>query len=162
MQLAGLALACCLAGCAFKTPTSDTTRASGPAPFLIDDRVTGTTANRFTYVGRWEHVHGDRDGRYDATSTRCFTPGDSVSLFFYGRRVELHGVNGPNGGPATLVIDGKLHAIDFFNRTKTMATVYLSPAMRPGPHTLVVVVGVKPKGIAPRGFVNIDYARVEP
>lgn len=137
--------------------------ASAVAAIVVDDQDTGAAAvDHFTYRGKWERVRGLRDGRYKGTSTRCFTPGDSVSLFFFGRRIALHGVIGPGGGPATLVIDGKLHELSFFNRHKAMSTVYLSPALRPGPHSIVVVDGVKPKGIAPTGFVNIDYARIDP
>ncbi len=85
-----------------------------------------------------------------------------MSLFFYGRGLAIHGIVGPQGGPATLVMDGKLYLITFFGRQKKMATVFASPPLRRGAHSVVIVVGVKPKDVAPNGYANIDYARIDP
>jgi hypothetical protein len=130
-------------------------------PFNIDDRDIGNHANQFSYSGRWERVSGRHDGRFAGTSTRSFKPGDTVSLLYFGRRCELFGVVGPKGGPATLV-DKTVHAIDFHARTIRMKSVYRGPWLPDGPHMLVVTVGVQPKGIAANGYVNIDYARIDP
>ncbi|HZY97554.1 MAG TPA: hypothetical protein VFE35_10690 [Candidatus Cybelea sp.] len=128
---------------------------------IIDDREVGTTLNHFSYSGRWERVTGRRDGRYEGRSIRCFRPGDIASIMFYGRRFYLHGVDGPQGGSATLALDGQLHMITFFARAKRMAVAYDSGLLREGLHSVVIVVGTKPRGIAPTGYVNIDYARIE-
>jgi hypothetical protein len=128
---------------------------------IVDDRKSGATLNAFSYVGRWERVTGRRDGRYEGTSIRSFTPGDIISTMFYGRRFDLHGVCGPRGGSATLALDGHIHTISFLAHAKTMELVYSSGPLRDGLHSVVVVVGTKPKGIAPTGYVNIDYARIE-
>ena len=42
-----------------------------------------------------------------------------------------------------------------------MAVAYDSGLLREGLHSVVIVVGTEPKGIAPTGYVNIDYARIE-
>ncbi|MEO7202199.1 MAG: hypothetical protein ABI431_05415 [Candidatus Tumulicola sp.] len=127
---------------------------------IVDDRRVGSRADQFLYSGRWERVRGRHDGRYAGTSTRSFTPGDTVSLFYFGRRCELFGVVGPEGGPATLV-DGTHHTINFHAPSVQMKSVYLSPWLPDGPHTMVVTVGVQTKGSARNGYVNIDYARID-
>ncbi len=127
---------------------------------IVDDHSVGSSANQFLYSGRWERVRGRRDGRHAGTSTRSFAPGDTVSLFYFGRRCELFGVAGPQGGPATLV-DGTFHTIDFYARSVQTKSVYLSPWMPDGPHTMTVTVGVQQKGSARNGYVNIDYARID-
>jgi hypothetical protein len=128
---------------------------------VIDDRDIGMTPNHFLYSGSWVHLTGRHDGRYNGTSSRSFRPGDSVSLLFYGRRFSLHGIVGPKGGPATLALDGRVQTMTFFAHTKSMAAVYASRLLRDGPHSVVIVVGTKPKDVAPTGYVNIDYARIE-
>ena len=105
--------------------------------------------------------HGCRDGRYEGVSIRSYTPGDMASIMFYGRRFYLHGVDGPQGGSATLALDGQIHNITFLAHAKTMAAAYDSGPLREVLHSVVVVVGTKPKEIAPTGYVNIDYARIE-
>lgn len=42
-----------------------------------------------------------------------------------------------------------------------MAAAYDSGPLPGGLHSVVIVVGTKPKGVAPNGYVNIDYARIE-
>ena len=80
---------------------------------------------------------------------------------FHGQRFYLHGVDGPQGGSATLALDGQIHDITFLAHAKKMAVVYGSGPLREGLHSVVIVVGTKPKGVAPTGYVNIDYAGIE-
>jgi hypothetical protein len=132
-----------------------------PKVIIVDDQKVGAALDHFSYSGRWERVTGRRDGRYAGTSFRTFRPGDTASFMFYGRRFRLHGVDGPKGGSATLALDGQLHSISFFARSKRMAAAYDSGLLPEGLHSVVIVVGTKPKGVAPTGYVNIDYARIE-
>jgi hypothetical protein len=148
-----------LSGCAERHAAA--TQKPAGRTIIVDDRDVGTSTNQFMYSGRWETVRGRHDGRHDGTSTRSFRPGDTMTLSYFGRRCELFGVVGPGGGAAT-VVDGTIHTIDFHARAKQMKRVYVSPLLPEGPHTMVVTVGVLPKGLAPNGFVNIDYARIEP
>ncbi len=92
---------------------------------------------------------------------RSYTPGDIAAIMFYGRRFYLHGVDGPQGGSATVAMDDQIHNITFLARAKRMAVAYDSGLLREGLHSVVIVVGTKPKGVAPNGYVNIDYARIE-
>lgn len=146
-------------GCSPKAPSA-TARRARPQVVIVEDRKVGTTLNHFSYLGRWQQVTGRRDGRYAGTSIRSYTPGDLASIMFYGRRFDLHGVDGPQGGSATLALDGQIHTITFFAHAKKMARVYDSGPLREGLHSVVIVVGTKPKGVAPTGYVNIDYARI--
>jgi hypothetical protein len=152
------AAATLLWGCAKQDPGEVHTRAS--LSVIVDDRSVGSLPNQFLYSGRWEHVRGRHDGRHAGTSTRSFTPGDTVSLFYFGRRCELFGVAGPQGGPATL-LDSTHHIINFHAPSVQAKSVYLSPWLPEGPHTMVVTVGVQTKGLARNGYVNIDYARID-
>jgi hypothetical protein len=137
------------------------TRRAPPQVMIVDVRKVGTTLNHFWYSGRWERVTGRRDGRYHGASLRSYTPGDMASIMFYGRRFYLHGVDGPQGGSATLALDGQIHNISFLAHKKKMAITYDSGLLQPGLHSVVIVVGTKPKGVAPTGYVNIDYAGIE-
>jgi hypothetical protein len=153
---------CCLCACAPKNARPVPTRAPLHGSFAVDDRDIGKGPNHFSYSGRWQHIAARNDGRYDGTSSRSFRPGDTASIIFYGRRFSLHAVRGPKGGTATLALDGRVQTITFFAPVKTMGVVYESgPLSGTGPHSVVIVVGDEPKGVAPNGYVNIDYASIE-
>jgi hypothetical protein len=154
-----LAAATLFSACAKHDPAANRTPAG--RSIIVDDRSIGSSKNEFLYTGRWEFVRERRDGRHAGTSTRSFTPGDTVTLFYFGRRCELFGVTGPKGGPAT-VVDGTMHTINFYAPSVQMKSVYRGPWMPNGPHTMAITVGVQPKGVAPNGYVNIDYARIDP
>ena len=166
-RLVVVVIACCLGACSFKGSPQASTPHAGASPnvarraIVVDDQTIGSSVDRFSYKGKWERIRARNDGRYAGTSTRCYAPGGSFSIFFFGRRFELHGVVGPNGGPATLVLDGKIYQITFRSQRKRFAMVFLSPTLSEGPHSIVGVVGVKDKNVAPNGYVNIDYARIQ-
>jgi hypothetical protein len=161
VAIAAVVVALWLGGCSSKAAPSGITRRAPPQVIIVDDRKVGTTLNHFWYSGRWERVTGRRDGRYEGTSIRSYTPGDIASIMFYGRRFYLHGVDGPKGGAATLALDGKIHYINFLAHAKKMAAAYDSGLLPEGLHSVVIVVGAEPMGVAPTGYVNIDYARIE-
>jgi hypothetical protein len=133
-----------------------------PRALIIDDRVIGDGDNQFSYQGRWQHVVGYHDGRFEGTSSRSYSPDDSVTLMFTGSRLQLYGIVGPNGAKATLALDGHLRTLNFHASHKRRMLVYESPLLDRGPHSAVIVVGDKPKDVARNGYVNIDYARVQP
>lgn len=161
VAIAALAVAVCLNACSPKGAPSTVSRAVPPKVIIVDDQSVGATLNHFSYSGHWERVIGRRDGRYEGTSFRTFRPGDTASMMFYGRRFHLHGVDGPGGGSATLALDGRIDKISFFARSKKVAPTYDSGPLPEGLHSVVIVVGTEPQGVAPNGYVNIDYARIE-
>jgi hypothetical protein len=161
VAIAAVVLALWLNDCSSKAVRPSVPRSAPSHVIIVGGRKIGTTLNHFWYSGRWERVTGRRDGRYEGASIRSYKPGDMASIMFYGRRFYLHGVDGPKGGSATLALDGQIRNITFLAPAKRMAVAYDSGVLREGLHSVVIVVGTKPKGAAPNGYVNIDYARIE-
>ncbi len=129
---------------------------------VVDDAVVGVGQNHFEYSGKWEHVRRHYDGRLDGTSSRSVAIGDSSVLIFSGSAVRLYGVRGPNGGLATVAIDGQyLGTIDFHAGHKQVTQVFSSPALAPGSHALALLVAGS-RTEHTHAYVNIDYARVSP
>lgn len=148
-----------LQACAAPTEAAAAVHQQG---LVVDDAIVGVGQNHFEYSGKWEHVRRHYDGRLDGTSSRSVAIGDSSVLVFSGSAVRLYGVRGPNGGLATVAIDGQyLGTIDFHARRKQLAQVFSSPALAPGAHALALLVaGSQTKHT--HAYVNIDYARVSP
>lgn len=148
-----------ISGCGARQPAQDP--ASAAASTEIDDSEIGTAPARFMYHGQWEHVSGRIDGRAFGTSSRSFHAGDTAILTYRGTGLQLFGVTGPNGGNATVAIDGHTYGIaNFFSAHKHVhALVFKSPSMLDATHTFGLIVNHR--GEYPhRGFVNIDSIRV--
>jgi hypothetical protein len=126
----------------------------------FDDSSFGQSWDHLAYTGHWEHMRGLRDGRADGTSSRSRFPGDSVVVPFQGSIVRVYGVRGPNGGDASIGIDGRYYGVaTFFAPDKQVrALVFQSPQLREGPHILALVVERPAR--AARGYVNIDQVEV--
>ena len=127
----------------------------------IDDAQMGAGMYQLHYHGRWEHVHGYRDGRYLGTSSRTPYYGDGVSSTFEGRQLRVYGVTGPNGGHGVVEIDGMTHSatIDFYSPVKrTHVLVYQSPMLSPGIHVFALIASGSPR--PHRAYVNIDDVEI--
>jgi hypothetical protein len=152
-----------VSGCGAPHPAQDpaaTTSAQAKAA-EIDDSEIGTMPAHFLYHGQWEHVSGRIDGRAYGTSSRSFHAGDTAIITYRGTALQMFGVTGPNGGNATVAIDGRTYGlVNFFSRAKhAHAVVFKSPSMPDGVHTFGLIVNNR--GQYPhRGFVNIDSVRV--
>ncbi len=129
----------------------------------IDDAQIGQSVNHFEYAGAWEHLSARSDGRFAGTSSRSHHAGDSVIFPFDGSAVRLYGVRGPNGGEATVAIDGRyLGTASFLAPQKVAhALVFESPPLASGTHTLGIVVKGDVTG-SHRAYVNLDAAEVLP
>jgi hypothetical protein len=126
----------------------------------VDDNPGDGTGGGFDYTGLWDHIEDMHDGRSEGTSSRSFHEGDSATLPFTGRHLRIYAVAGPQGGFATLRIDGKVMALlNFYAPTKkTHDLIYTSPELAAGDHDAVIMVS-KPDPANPRHrFVNIDGA----
>lgn len=134
-----------------------------PSSHIVDDASIGVGENHFQYSGKWEHLRGRRDGRYAGTSSRSYHIGDSAVLTFDGSRVLLYGVNGPNGGEATVAIDGQFFGLSSFHapHKRTGVLVFASPKLAAGPHALGLVISGSSAAHS-RAYINIDYARIFP
>ena len=152
-------IAVSLAACA----QSKNTPHPQPSSHVVDDASIGVGENHFQYAGTWEHVRGRRDGRYAGTSSRSYHIGDSAVLTFDGSRVLLYGVDGSNGGEATVAIDGQFFGLSTFHssRKRVGVLVFASPRLAAGPHALGLVISGSNAAHA-RAYINIDYARIFP
>src|SRR5262249_7415433 len=86
---------------------------------IVDDAVTGTGANQFTYAGSgWTHVTGSSTmGTFDGTVSTDNVQGDSATLTFTGSQIRVYANEMSGYGTATFSVDGG-----------SVQTVMLSPA----------------------------------
>ncbi len=141
------------------------TAAQGTAVYRsVDDARSAADGTKFQFIGGWERVVGQRDGRLGGTSTRSFRIGATATLIFMGRSVRVFGIGGPNGGTAAITLDGRSYGTANFTSAKknTRLLVFDSPALTPGTHRLSLIVAPPPAGGAGRGYVNIDGAAYQP
>jgi hypothetical protein len=129
---------------------------------IDDDPDAGTGSSQFFYTGSWQHVRGRFDGRSHGTSSRSFRVGSEASFPFRGERFEIFGIRGPNGGYASVLVDGSpAGTISFFAKHKQVsARVYASSKLDEGAHEVQIDVITPPNGSAKRRFVNIDGAAI--
>lgn len=135
--------------------------AAEPVAFRrLDDAPAGPAADGFGYSGSWQHIKNAHDGRSNGTSSRAYRVGATASFAFTGRRLELYGVKGPNGGYAELRIDGDTYGLlRFYAPHKEAGTVvYRSPLLAAGRHAVTIIVAAAPGGLPKRRFVNLDGA----
>jgi hypothetical protein len=86
---------------------------------IVDDSVTGTAANQFTYTGTgWTHITGSSTmGTFDGTVSTDNVQGDFATLTFTGSQVKVYANEVSGYGTATFSVDGG-----------SVQTVTLSPA----------------------------------
>jgi hypothetical protein len=137
-----------------------------PHVLVIDDATVGQAlVGRFDYIGKWQHVHGKRDGRSNGTSTRSTHTGDVAILSFNGTRVRLYGVRGRSGGRAGIALDQTSTGgpVDFYaSHLIPYALIYQSPLLPAGVHTITVAVWGTRDVRGHYYYVNIDGAEVDP
>lgn len=128
---------------------------------FVDDARSGQGIGLFQYTGRWEHLSGHNDGRFFGTSTRSRYAGDDIILPFDGTAVRVFGVRGPNGGSATVAIDGRYYgSAEFFApHIETHALIFASPTLKDGTHTLGLVVRGDAR-VPHRLYVNLDGVEI--
>jgi hypothetical protein len=86
---------------------------------IVDDAVTGTGANQFTYTGTgWTHITGSSTmGTFDGTVSTDNVQGDFATLTFTGSQIRVYANEKSGYGTATFTVDGG-----------SLQTVVLSPA----------------------------------
>jgi hypothetical protein len=163
-------VACAIAGCILvagcgsgESPAQSNPAASAhiARSTIIDDAQMGDTPGHFSYVGRWEHVRGRHDGRMNGTSSRSWHAGDNLVLAYIGNELLVYGVTGPNGGNASVSIDGRYYGIANFYSTHLQAhrLVYSVPPLGEGIHTIGLLVSYTPN-YAHRRYVNVDSVTI--
>jgi beta-galactosidase len=122
-------------------------------PIDVNDRVTGSGRNQFSYAGTWTAT-GDGN-LFSKDNTWSNTANSTATLAFTGNRVVLHGVLATAHGSAAVSIDGGAEQTVNFNSATRRGNVALwsSPTLTQGDHTVRVrVVG--------NGSVALDRATV--
>lgn len=135
--------------------------ASPNRTLIVDDAQQGQSLAHVAYSGRWEHLRGRRDGRFDGTSSRSYYARASLVVPFSGSAVRVYGVRGPNGGNAAIAIDGRYYgSANFFApRKQVHALVFESPQLHRTVHTLGLLVRGDTTG-SHRAYVNLDSIEV--
>lgn len=151
LAIAALAL---VSGCSARHPQA-------PSIISVDDAQAGVSPAHFQYSGQWQHIRGHNDGRSNGTSSRSRHAGDTVIFPFNGSTVRVFGVRGPNGGNASVAIDGQYYGVASFYspRKQVHVPVFQSPALEEGDHVLGLVVNGDPRG-SHRLYVNVDDAQI--
>jgi hypothetical protein len=133
---------------------------------IVDDAVTGTGANQFTYTGTgWTHVTGSSTmGTFYGTVSTDNVQGDFTTLTFTGSQIRVYANEKSGYGTATFTVDGG-----------NLQTVMLSPAnsspngqgagdvlvytvtgLGPGTHTLKILNN------AANNIISIDRVEITP
>lgn len=125
------------------------TYTSAGSTSYIDDATAGIADNSINYVGTgWVHctvncnaVYGQTF--YNGTATGDNIAGESMYVSFTGTRVSLIGFVGSNGEttPTVSVDGGPSVPITFYAVTPALTSVYLSPVLPWGHHSLRMDVG---------------------
>jgi O-glycosyl hydrolase len=142
---------------------------SGPgAATEVDDAVTGSGLNQFSYSGSWQHCSGsacgDPQDLYDGTTSWDGQAGDTVTFRFSGVQARLYGVDDSNEGIGDVSLDGGSSTeIDFYSRVRTGdALVWSSPLLPPGTHTITLRVSGTRNPQSSGQLIALDRAEVRP
>src|SRR5205823_9404841 len=75
---------------------------------IIDDAVSGTGSNQFSYVGSgWTHITGSSTmGTFAGTVSTDNVQGDSATLTFTGSQIRVYANEKSGYGTATFSVDG--------------------------------------------------------
>ncbi len=123
------------------------------------------SATNFRYRGKWQIVTGMEDGRFDGMSARSLVPGARMIIRYAGRGIRVYGVDGPQGGSATVAIDGSVLDTDVSfhaSSKKTHVLVFASDALPRGHHRVWVTVNPRSSDHPRRGYVNVESAAYDP
>ena len=132
-------------------PTA-TTAVVLPLPAMIVDVYAAPTFTSYddpvsaplSYTGTWTHSTGVAGDYLNTESTSNTTsPTSAVTFSFTGTGVSWVTVKGPNQGIANVSLaGGAASPVDTYNKTNTLRqqTVYTSPTLANGPHTLTITV----------------------
>jgi peptidoglycan/xylan/chitin deacetylase (PgdA/CDA1 family) len=139
------------------TTTTSAPTSSGP-PVAVDDAITSGT-NHFSYSGSWTACGGCNAGAYNNSFQYASTTGASVTLTFTGTQAVLYGYKEQWGGIAAVSLDGGASVDrDFYAAAQSLTSVYTSPVLSAGTHTLTMTVTGRTSGSS--RTINIDKADV--
>lgn len=133
-------------------------------PLVVDDAKAGTTSGTVEYSPGWWNSCNPCDGDLGAPPMHArtvhwsSTAGATATLRFTGTQASVRVLKGPNQGKFSVAVDGGAPVVvdDHASRRMGDLSVYTTPALPPGDHTLVVTV-LGTKGAASSGTtINVD------
>ncbi len=124
----------------------------------LDERVTSGT-NRFSYAGTWVDCGACNPGAYQNSFKYAPSAGASLTLTFTGTQAALVGYREPQGGIASVSVDGSPAVdVNYYAATRTLASVYTTPVLGAGTHVVSMTFTGRTNGSSPT--INIDRAIV--
>lgn len=130
-----------LAGAAAQDAFLVTVVPAGQGSTTVDAAVTGSGPDYFQYGTNWGQTNGVGD-MYDATANWSYVPGSTALLHFTGRQVTLRAVRDTDQGRMYVSVDGSVPVTvdDYASARAASSSVWTSPQLPAGPHTVVVTV----------------------
>ncbi len=124
----------------------------------VDDATTSGT-NKFAFSGTWVTCTGCNTGAYQNSFKYSATTGSALTFTFVGGQAVLHGFKEPQGGIATVSVDGGPAVdVDYYSATRALVPVFTTPELAGGTHTVTVTVSGRSSSL--HKAVNIDKGEV--
>ncbi|MFF1640726.1 beta-xylosidase [Streptomyces sp. NPDC058246] len=132
------------------------------ASVTVDATVTSGPVH-VTYGTGWGRTDGVPD-LYDGTANWSYTPGSTAVVHATGRQIGLRAVRDSDQGRMRVSVDGAAPVtIDNYAATRTpSATVWSSPDLPDGPHTVVITVSADKNAASSGRNIALDAIAVQP
>lgn len=133
---------------------------AGAATTTIEDTSIGSGVNQISYAGNWSECRGCAPGTPNGSFRYSFAAGAVATIRFDGTQINIFGLKGVFEGIANISIDGGQPArVDTYAPNDSITSLYTSPQLTPGTHTLTITV-LQQHNAASRGF-NVVFERAE-
>ena len=122
---------------------SGTTPPPGGSTTTVEDTTTGTTVGTIQYTGgSWTRCGGCSVATPNDSYYYGYTVGDSYTVRFHGYRLEVYSPTDPDGGRASVTVDGgAATTVDFYAAgTSTNGLRWTSPTLADADHTVVFTI----------------------
>ncbi len=124
----------------------------------VDDATT-SGSNRFTYSGTWVSCGGCNTGAHQNSFRYSASTGSAAAFTFVGGQASLFGYLEPQGGIASVSVDGGPAVdVDLYRSSRVLAAVYTTAALASGTHTVTMTVTGRTSSLY--RAINIDKAEV--
>lgn len=130
-------------------------------PVTIEDTAIGTGPNQVSYAGAWTQCIGCVQVSPNNSIHTSTAAGAAATIRFSGVQANIYGVKGPNGGFATVSVDGGMaQTVDTYAPAPSITLLYASVQLSPGTHTFTLT-NVRQRNVASTGFaVSLDRVDV--
>ncbi|MFR9725150.1 beta-xylosidase [Streptomyces sp. MS19] len=124
----------------------------------VDAAVTSPgNAADFAYGAGWGRTNGVPD-MYQSTANWSYTPGSTAVVRFTGTRLALHAVRDRDQGRMRVSVDGSAPVLidNYAPSRQASSSVWTSPVLPRGPHTVVVTVAQGTNPASSGGNIALD------